>query len=500
MRVLLSPSYQLELDPKQAAAGEPYPPLGTLYAAAYLREHGHQVVLSDSMLASGYSEYEADLDRVRPDLVVIYEDDFNYLSKMCLTNMREAAWAKARLAGARGLRVAAHGSDVSDRVEDYLTAGVEYVIRGEGEETLLALVQALSRDADGATLGRVSGLAYLNEGGVCMRTAERGFIRDLDRLPFPAWDLVDVERYRAAWLRRHDRFSINMVTTRGCPYHCNWCAKPIYGQRYNTRSPRGVAEELAWLKGVVKPDHVWFADDIFGLTPHWVEEFADEVDARGCATPFKIQARVDLIDAPAAEALRRAGCETVWVGAESGSQGVLDAMDKGTRVEQIYEATRLLRQQGIRIGYFLQFGYPGENWSDIAQTLAMVRKAQPDDIGISVSYPLPGTAFHDRVGRELGEKTNWAHSDDLEVMFRGTFHPQFYRALYRYVHHEFRLRKAWRARRNPKNLLRISKRLLGLVAARAQLAYLSRRKNPALGGPRPAGRTPTTPAAGFPFP
>ena len=316
MRVLLSPSYQLALDPKQAAAGEPYPPLGTLYAAAYLREQGHEVFLSDSMLASGHSEYEADLDRARPDLVVIFEDDFNYLSKMCLTNMREAAWAKARLAGARGLRVAAHGPDASDRLDDYLAAGVDYVIRGEGEETLLELVEALSPDG-GTPLERVSGLAYLTQGGALVRTQERGFIRDLDRLPFPAWDLVDVERYRRAWLRRHDYFSINMVTTRGCPYHCNWCAKPIYGQRYNTRSPRGVAEELAWLRRVVRPDHVWFADDIFGLKPGWVEKFAAEVEALGCATPFKIQARVDLIDARVAEALRRAGCETVWVGAES---------------------------------------------------------------------------------------------------------------------------------------------------------------------------------------
>jgi radical SAM superfamily enzyme YgiQ (UPF0313 family) len=474
MRVLFSPSYQLELDPKQAANREPYPPLGTLYAASRLRQDGHEVALSDSMLARGMEEFRRDLDRFRPELVAIYEDDFNYLSKMCLTNMRKAAFEKARLAKEAGARVVVHGSDATDRVEDYLREPIAAAIVGEGEETLSELVRTRVSDLEG-----IPGLAFLHDGRL-VRTTPRELVRDLDSLPRPAWDLVDVERYRSAWLDRHDFFSVNMVTTRGCPYHCNWCAKPIYGQRYQTRSPASVAEELSFVRLEVRPDHVWFADDIFGLKPGWVEAFASEVESRGVRTPFKIQARADLIDENVASSLARAGCENVWMGAESGSQKVLDAMEKGIEVEQIFRATRLLRERGIRVSFFLQFGYPGEDWSDIEKTLAMVRRARPDDIGISVSYPLPGTKFHERVQEDLREKANWTDSDDLDMMFRGTYPPGFYRALYKLVHSDFRLRKEWSRFPRPGAIARSVKHLAGFVSARLAVEAGSRRRNPAL--------------------
>ena len=481
MRVLLSPSFQLELDPKQAKVLEPYPPLGTLYAASVLREWGHEVQLSDSMLASGHAEYEADLDRFRPELVALYEDNFNYLSKMCLTNMRAATFEKARLARSKGARVVVNGSDATDRLEEYLQADIDVALLGEGELSLAELVEALSRGASTAELGSVAGLAYVGGDGEIVKTGPRGLIQDLDGLPFPAWDLIDAERYRSAWRQRHDIFSINMVTTRGCPYHCNWCAKPIYGQRYGVRSPANVAEELAWVKHHLEPDHIWFADDIFGLEPGWVEAFAREVESRGVVTSFKIQARVDLIDEPVAKALARAGCESVWLGVESGSQKILDAMDKGTRVEQIHDAARCLRSHGIRVCFFLQFGYPGEEWDDIQKTLSMVRLARPDDIGISVSYPLPGTPFYDRVRSQLGDKSNWTDSDDLDLMFRGRYTPGFYRALHRFVHRDFRLRRELRRLPQPVAVARVLRELSGLVLARTRLAVLARRRNRALG-------------------
>jgi radical SAM superfamily enzyme YgiQ (UPF0313 family) len=479
MRVLFSPAYQLELDPKQDANREPYPPLGTLYAAARVRRDGHDVALSDSMLAVGLAEYRRDLERFRPDVVALYEDDFNYLSKMCLTNVREAAFEKARLARERGALVVVHGSDATDRVEEYLAAPMDFAVLGEGEETLAELLRALASGLSRGELRRVAGLAFVLDERL-FRTESRGFVRDLDALPYPAWDLVDVERYRRAWHERHRFFSVNMVTTRGCPYHCNWCAKPIYGQRYGVRSPSSVAEELAFLRETVRPDHVWFADDIFGLKPGWVEAFASEVEARGCSTPFKIQARADLIDDGVASALERAGCENVWMGAESGSQKVLDAMEKGIRVEQVFEAARALRSRGIRVSLFLQFGYPGEDWGDIQKTRDMVRRVAPDDIGISVSYPLPGTPFYDRVRRDLKEKTNWAHSDDLDMMFRGTYPKAFYRALYKLVHSEFRLRRELATLPRPASGFRSLGFAARWIQARVTLGTLSRRRNPAL--------------------
>jgi anaerobic magnesium-protoporphyrin IX monomethyl ester cyclase len=234
---------------------------------------------------------------------------------------------------------------------------------------------------------------------------------------------------------------MNLVTTRGCPYHCNWCAKPIYGQRYAVRSPESVADEMAWLQRSFAPDHLSFADDIFGLKPGWVERFADAVSSRRAAIPFKCLSRVDLLTQPVVSALRTAGCRSVWVGAESGSQRILDAMEKGTRVEQVREAARRLHAAGIEVGFFLQFGYPGETWTDIERTLELVRECRPDDIGISVSYPLPGTRFYERVKQQLGGKRNWTDSDDLAMMYRGPYTTAFYRRLHSAVHKEFRLQR-----------------------------------------------------------
>ena len=232
---------------------------------------------------------------------------------------------------------------------------------------------------------------------------------------------------------------MNVATTRGCPYHCNWCAKPIYGQRYAVRSPESVADEIAALRASHAPDHLNIVDDIFGLQPGWVERFATALAERNAVTPFQCLTRADLLDQPTVAALRRAGCSSVWLGAESGSQKILDAMEKGTRVEEIREAALRLRAAGLQVGFFLQFGYPGETREDIEATRQLVRDSRPDDIGISVSYPLPGTPFHERVAARMGRQQNWTHSDDLAMLYQGPFGTGFYRALHRVVHAEFRL-------------------------------------------------------------
>jgi anaerobic magnesium-protoporphyrin IX monomethyl ester cyclase len=250
-----------------------------------------------------------------------------------------------------------------------------------------------------------------------------------------------------------------MVTTRGCPYHCNWCAKPIYGQRYNVRSPENVAQELKWLKDTYAPDHIWFADDIFGLKPGWIERFAAEVERLDAVTPFKCLLRVDLIKKSVPAALKRAGCQIVWVGAESGSQKILDAMDKGTQVEEIYAAAKSLHEHGVKIAFFLQFGYPGEDRKDVEATLRMVRDCNPDDIGMSVSYPLPGTKFYENVKIQLGEKQNWLDSGDFEMMYRGPYSTEFYRQLHVMLHREFRSRKMWGEVRKLRNGMPMGRRL-----------------------------------------
>jgi anaerobic magnesium-protoporphyrin IX monomethyl ester cyclase len=460
-QILLGQSYYLRFDPKLWEAMQPYPPLGTMYAASWLRQHGYEVALFDAMLAESEEEWAEALDEHKPQYAIIYEDNFNYLSKMCLLRMREAAFTMIETAKSRGCVVILCGADATDHYAEYLEKGADYCLLGEGEETLIVLLSQLSAGKDAA---QVIGLASRNT----LRPSRRPDMTDLDRLPFPAWDLIDVKKYRALWLEHHGYFSMNMVTTRGCPYHCNWCAKPIWGQRYNSRSPENVAAEMKWLKENFAPDHVWFADDILGLKPNWIERFAGLLHEVEAVIPFKCLMRADLVNEKTARALAKAGCKTVWLGAESGSQKILDAMDKGDKVEDIYRAAKLLRGNGVEVGFFLQFGYPGEAWDDVQQTLKMVRECLPDDIGISVSYPLPGTKFFERVKLELGEKQNWTDSEDLAMLYRGPFPTEFYRILHGRVHYEFRLWKAFR-RFSLRSLINMPKNIFGLARSEAQL-------------------------------
>ena len=476
-QILLGQSYYLRFDPKLWEAMQPYPPLGTLYAASWLRQHGYEVLLFDAMLAESEDEWAESLNEHKPQYAIIYEDNFNYLSKMCLLRMREAAFKMIEMAKSRGCVVILCGADATDHYTEYLEHGADYCLLGEGEETLVELLNQLS-GKNGSQLESILGLAYQSsienpKSKIVNRNQRRPDITDLDKLPFPAWDLVDVERYRKLWLNRHGYFSMNMVTTRGCPYHCNWCAKPIWGQRYNSRSPENVVAEMKWLKENFAPDHVWFADDILGLKPNWIEKFAVSLNEADAVIPFKCLQRADLVNRKTAAALAKAGCKTVWIGAESGSQKILDAMDKGDKVEDIYRAAELLRENGIEVGFFLQFGYPGETWDDMQMTLKMVRECAPDDIGISVSYPLPGTKFFERVKLELGEKQNWVDSEDLAMLYRGPFPTEFYRILHGRVHYEFRLRQAWR-KPSMRAWVTILWNLLRLLQTETQLRSLVR--------------------------
>lgn len=441
-RLLVASAFFYRFDEKQWRAAQPYPPLGTLYAAAVARQAGYDVSLFDAGLAENERVFVDLLDRERPGTVVIYEDGFNYLTKMCLTRMREAALGMVSLARARGAKVLVSSSDAADHADLYLAAGAHAVIKGEGEATLRAVLDALQ---DGQPLDGIEGIIHAQVDGAGklatpVATTRRAVLRDLDALPRPAWDLVDMEAYRRIWRQAHGRFSLNISTTRGCPFSCNWCAKPIYGSRYNSRSPESVVDEIADLIAAYQPDHFWITDDIFGLKPGWIQRFAELVQQRSLRFSYTIQSRADLLaKGDTLEALAASGLDTVWIGAESGSQRILDAMDKGITRAQIDALVPRIRALGMRSAFFLQFGYPGETRADIDRTIAMVTGLLPDQIGISVSYPLPGTVFYERMRAALGEKTNWTHSDDLDLMFPGAYRPNFYRHLHRYVHR----RVAW---------------------------------------------------------
>jgi anaerobic magnesium-protoporphyrin IX monomethyl ester cyclase len=434
--ILFSHSYFMQYDPKQWSIGQPYAPLGTLYAASFMRQNGYKVSLFDTMFSEYPEEIIPILDEIKPDFFVIYDDGFNYLTKMCLTNMRNAAFKMIRLAKANGCTIIVSSSDATDRFEIYLNAGADFILLGEAEITLLKLIDAIQNDKN--DFSEINGLAFLHN-NIVIKTAKRDVMRDLDIIPFPAWDIIDMAPYRQSWMKHAGYFSMNMATTRGCPFKCNWCAKPIYGNRYNSRSPRNVVNELLMLKANFQFDHIWFCDDIFGLKPGWIKEFADLIEKENLSIRFKMQGRVDLLlKENNIKDLSRAGCDNIWMGAESGSQKILDAMDKGTNVQQIFEATRLLKMNGIKPSFFIQFGYPGENYEDIKKTISMINKLLPYEIGISVSYPLPGTVFYEKVKSELKEKTNWTDSNEMALLFHNNYQPAFYKQLHSYVHKSYR--------------------------------------------------------------
>ncbi|MBK7438856.1 MAG: radical SAM protein [Saprospiraceae bacterium] len=336
--LLFSPSFFYRFDQKQWKDQKPYPPYGTIYAASLMQQEGFSVNLFDTHLKESTSEIEPVLKSLRPRYLIIYDDGFNYLTKMCLTAMRAAAFELINYGKSGECRIIVCNSDAADHYDLYLSQGADFVILGEGELTLLELLKSL--EANEKSQAHVAGLAFrLDEVSIC--TLPRPVLKDLDALPDPAWDLIDMPAYQSLWQ----------------------------------------ASEGYFLE--------------------------------------------------------------VWIGAESGSQKVLDAMDKGTTIQQIEQSTRLLQAYKVRVGFFLQFAYPGESMVEIKETISMMLRLMPDDIGISISYPLPGTLFYERVKHQLRSKQNWVDSDDLDTMYIAAYSPAFYKQLHRFVHKLFRLKQGW---------------------------------------------------------
>jgi anaerobic magnesium-protoporphyrin IX monomethyl ester cyclase len=438
-QVLLTHSYHLPYDAKQLRKMQPYTPIGTLYAATALRESDISVAVFDSMLEEPSATFLAMLEQHQPKIVAVYEDDFNFLSKMCLTRMREVAWEIAKAARAAGAVVIVHGSDSTDNPELFLENGFDYVLCGEAEKTLVQLCTSILNIE---AIPEIEGMASLDQAGCLVQNPQRLAKNPAwSELSRPSRDLIDLEPYRAAWTKTHGYFSTNMVSSRGCPYRCNWCAKPISGNKFHLRPAAAVAEEMKQLKVEAGVQHIWFGDDVFALNQHWMQEFAEEVTKRDAAVPFKIQSRADLMSEQTVQALKAAGCAEVWMGVESGSQTVLNAMDKGLSLPAVIVARRRLKEAGIRACFFLQLGYPGETWTELQETIDFVRETRPDDIGVSFSYPLPGTVFYERVRTQLGQKRNWTDSDDLCIMFRAAYTTDFYRVVRDALHAEV---SSWR--------------------------------------------------------
>ena len=441
MKILIGQSYFRILDPKEMERQMPYPPLGTIYAATILKNLGHEVIFYDAMLSTDPEIFNKKILSISPDLVLIYDDEFNYLTKMCLTIMRDAASSFIKTAKSQNIPVIVYSSDATDYYKYYFEAGCDCIIYGEGEVTIQEVVNSFEEGNYLDVRKNIDGLKFV-ENEKLEITPQRKMIDDLDKIPDPDYSFVDITTYRNIWLQNHGYFSLNLSTTRGCPYKCNWCAKPIYGKAYHSRSPQNVVNQVNELKKNFSIDHIWITDDIFGLKRGWVSGFTDELNKLNLKIPYKCLSRPDiLLKENTLLNLKQSGCKTIWIGAESGSQKILDRMDKGTTVKQIYDAAKEAHNLGMEMAFFIQFGYTDESWNDIKLTRKMITDCKPDDIGISVSYPLPGTKFYENVKEQMINKTNWKDSDDLDMMFSGSFERPFYKILHRLVHSEYRFHK-----------------------------------------------------------
>jgi anaerobic magnesium-protoporphyrin IX monomethyl ester cyclase len=412
--LLLTHGYFMGDDPKELQIRKPYVPLGILYICAHLRSKGFEVDVFDSTFSTK-NELIRHLQTERPAVLGVYANLMTRGNVVeILQAAREAGW-----------RTVAGGPEPGAYVNEYLQAGAEVVVTGEGEATMEELLPALRVNSINE-LAKVRGIAFVDDAGAVRRTEPRPQIPNLDSQPWPARDAVDIERYLQTWREAHGQGSISFITARGCPYHCRWCSHQVYGQTHRRRSARAVVDEVEWLLSRYEPDMVWVADDVFTIHHGWLREYAAEMRRRGLRIPFECITRADRLNAEMAQILAELGCFRVWIGSESGSQRILDAMERGVRVEQVQSSIDLCKSNGIQTGMFLMWGYEGEELADIEATIEHVKRSDPDIFLTTVSYPIKGTPYFERISSSLVQLKPWSQTNDREFVVRGRHSRQFY--------------------------------------------------------------------------
>ncbi|MCI4364275.1 MAG: B12-binding domain-containing radical SAM protein [Thermoplasmata archaeon] len=419
-RVLLVDPYLAQEDPMERKFLELYPSLGVLTLAAFLRERGAQVRVSDLTFARSLAPVRDALRGLRPHLVGVHTKS--------LTLPR--ALAVAQLGRAAGILTVAGGPDAVSRPEVYLEGGFDAVATGEGELTLTELSGHALRNE---SVREVSGIITSSDGKL-HRTPGRPFLKEIDTLPMPAWDLIDMEGYLRRWERRTGERRSAVLTSRGCPFDCSWCSKPAFGRSFRQQSPERVLDELGALVRTYRVDYVRFCDDVFGIHRRWLEGLLDGLDERGLRFRFECLARVDLLKPDLLGRLKHAGLERVYLGVESGSQRMLDVMNRGTRLTQVEQVATSLREAKVRQFWFLMLGYPSETLEDIEETLRLFRRFSPEEYSVSIAVPVPGTRFYDAVKDRLRSHRASGRRGGVSLLYEAAY-PQ---AMYRWEQARFR--------------------------------------------------------------
>jgi radical SAM superfamily enzyme YgiQ (UPF0313 family) len=422
--LLLTHGYFLSEDEKERQIMKPYPPLGLLYLTAFLKTRGFSVDIFDSTFAE------------RGRLAERLASESGTIGIYTTLMTRRSVLEIVRAAKRHGWRVILGGPESANYTAEYLASGADVIVIGEGELTLAELLPALAR-AGAHRLHDVPGIAFRDETGAVVRTRERAKIKDLDTLPLPDREAIDHRLYLDAWKTHHGASSINLITARGCPYRCNWCSHAVYGYTHRRRSPEAVADEMQAIVDRYDPDQVWYADDVFTISHPWLAEYAAELARRNIHKPFETITRADRLQSEqSVELLRKLGCYRIWIGSESGSQRILNGMERGVTVEQVQRSTKLAQAHGIQVGMFLMWGYEGEELEDIAATVEHVKQSNPDVFLTTVSYPIKGTGYFAKVRDKVALPRAWADGSDRDYVVEGRRSKEYYKLADRWLRSE----------------------------------------------------------------
>lgn len=417
MKVILTHGYFIADDPKEQLIMRPYVPLGILYISTYLEQQS----IAHEVFDSTFSNKQAQIDfivKYQPDYIGIY---VNLMTKVNVLQIITAIKLNDKL---NHIPIILGGPEVRNHVDNLLKHGADYIVLGEGEIGFYDIITSLHNQSD---MFMVQGICYTNNDGVIIKTGEREKIKDLDTLGFPNRKKVNLQLYLDAWKQHHGKNAISISTMRGCPYTCKWCSRAVYGLSYRRRSPDKVLEEMIHIKQSYNPDTLWFVDDVFTVSHKWMETFAALVHESKLQMPFECITRADRLNEEVLELLQKSGCFRVWIGAESGSQKIIDAMDRRVDVEQVSSMIQLAKKFNIETGTFIMLGYPGEDESDIEKTIHHLKTSNPDYFTITIAYPIKGTALYEEVEPNFTTQLNWSDSSDREIKFKRTYPERYYK-------------------------------------------------------------------------
>ena len=412
--ILLTHGYFLGEDEAEKRIMKPYPPLGILSISAYLKSRGFTVDIFDSTFSS-FPAFLARLDADRPGVVGLY---VNLMTKIPVLRM-------IRACKERGCTVVVGGPEVPFYGEEFLARGADVAVIGEGELTLEELLPHLARHGP-AGMTHIHGILYREADGTLVRTPERALIPDLDALPLPDRAAIDMRAYVDTWRKHHGRGSVSLICSRGCPFTCTWCSRSVFGDTHRRRAPERVVDEIERIMAAYGPDQLWFADDVFTINHRWLRDFHAAMTRRGLRVPYECISRADRLTDEILGLMKETGCFRIWYGSESGSQRILDAMQRRVTVERIREVTALARRHGIESGFFVMLGYPGEEIADIDATVRLLKESRPDHYLTTVAYPIKGTPLYDEVRDRLIAGPSWESITDRQRNFRGRHSDRFY--------------------------------------------------------------------------